>query len=149
MNIGCSPKTLDNIFERLTYPWTAGLPRPFVHSLIIWMDFCFEVFFYEHLYIKANVVSVCVCVRRRHSQIAARAAVAGGRASCHDLLYIQCGCAMQFGAKRCAQWARWGWTGHDGRAKPAWAARTEPAATPQASNTLIYMHYGQARCQFA
>ncbi len=52
------------------------------------------------------------------------------RARCHGLLYIQCGCVMQFGAKRCAQRARRGCTGHDGRAKPAWAARTGPAGAP-------------------
>ncbi len=69
--------------------------------------------------IKANVVSVCLCVRHRHSRIATRATAAGGRARCHGLLYIQCGCVMQFGIKRCAQWARRGCTGHDGRAKPA------------------------------
>ncbi len=32
------------------------------------------------LYIKANVLSVCLCVRHRHSWIVARAAAAGGRA---------------------------------------------------------------------
>ncbi len=66
---------------------------------------------------------VWLCVRHRHSQIAARAAVAGGQARCHDLLYIQCGCVMQFGAKWCIQQARRGCIGHDGRAKLAWAAR--------------------------
>jgi len=48
----------------------------------------------------------------------------------HGLLYIQCGCVMQFGAKWCAQPARRGCTGHNGRAKPAWAARTGPAGAP-------------------
>jgi hypothetical protein len=62
----------------------------------------------------ANVVSVCLCVRHKHSRIATTTATAGGRARCHGLLYIQCGCVMQFGAKRCAQRARWGCTGHDG-----------------------------------
>jgi hypothetical protein len=100
------------------------------------------------LYIKANVVSVCLCVRHRHSRITARVAAVGGRARCHGLLYIQCGCMMQFGAKR-AQRARRGCTRHDERAKPAWATRTRPAGAPQAYNTLIYMHYGQAQCQFA
>jgi hypothetical protein len=71
-----------------------------------------------------NMVSICLCVRHRHSRIAVRAAAARGRARCHDLLYIHCGCVMQFGAKRCAQRARWGCTGHDGRAKPTWATRT-------------------------
>jgi hypothetical protein len=78
----------------------------------------------------ANVVSVCLCVRHKHSRITARAVAAGGRARCHNLLYIQCGCVMQFGAKRCAQRARRGCTGHDGRAKPAWAARTGLAGAP-------------------
>jgi hypothetical protein len=82
------------------------------------------------LYIKANVVFVCLCVCHKHSRIAARAAAAGGRAKCHDLLYIQCGRVMQFGAKWCAQRARRGCTRHDGRAKPAWAARTRPAGAP-------------------
>jgi hypothetical protein len=77
----------------------------------------------------ANMVSVCLCVRHRHSRIAASAAV-GGWARCHGLLYTQCGCVMQFGAKRCAQWARRGCTRHDGRAKPAWAARTGHAGAP-------------------
>jgi len=67
----------------------------------------------------ANVVSVCLCVRHRHSRIATKAAAAGGRARCHDLLYIQCGCVMEFGAKRCAQRARRGvhrarWAGQTG-----------------------------------
>ncbi len=79
-------------------------------------------------------LSVYMCVRHIHSWIAARAAVAGGRVRCHDLLYIQCGCVMQFGAKRCAQWVRRGCTGHDGWAKPAWATRTGLARPPQASN---------------
>jgi hypothetical protein len=39
-------------------------------------------------------LSVCLCVRHRHSQIAAKAAVARGQARCHDLLYIQCGCVI-------------------------------------------------------
>ncbi len=38
------------------------------------------------------------------------------RARCHSLLYIQCGCVMQFGAKWCAQWAKWGCTRHDATA---------------------------------
>jgi hypothetical protein len=69
-----------------------------------------------------------------------------GRVRCHSLLYIQCGCVMQFGIKRCTQQAKRRCTGHDGQAKPAWAACTGPAGAPQASNTLIYMHYGQAHC---
>jgi hypothetical protein len=73
---------------------------------------------------------VCLCVRHRHSQIAARAAARGGRVRCHGLLYIQCGCMMQFGAKRCVQRARPGCTRHDGRAKPAWATCTGPARAP-------------------
>jgi hypothetical protein len=40
-------------------------------------------------------------------------------------------------------------TGHNGQAKPAWAVCTWLAWAPQASSTLIYMHYGQAHCQFA
>ncbi len=36
----------------------------------------------HHLH-PANMVSVCLCVRQRHSQIAARAAAVGGRARCH------------------------------------------------------------------
>ncbi len=75
-------------------------------------------------------MSVCLYVHHRHLRIAARVAAAGGRARCHGLLYIQCGCVMQFGAKRCAQRTRWGCTSHDGRAKPAWAARTGPAGAP-------------------
>jgi hypothetical protein len=82
------------------------------------------------LYIKANVVSVCLCVHHKHSRIAAKAAAAGGRAKCHGLLYIQCGRVMQFGAKQCAQRARRGCTGHNGWAKPAWAARKGPAGAP-------------------
>jgi hypothetical protein len=39
-------------------------------------------------------VVVYLCVRHRHSRIAARAATTGGRARCHGLLYIQCGCVM-------------------------------------------------------
>jgi len=83
----------------------------------------------RHLH-TANVVFVCLCVRHRHSRIVARAAAAGGRARCHGLLYIQCGCVMQFGAKRCVQRARRGCIGHDGQAKPAWAARTGHAGAP-------------------
>ncbi len=82
------------------------------------------------LYIKANVLSICLCVHHRHLRIVAKAVAVGGRARCHGLLYIQCGCVMQFGAKQCAQQARWGCTGHAGRAKPAWAARTGPARAP-------------------
>jgi hypothetical protein len=37
---------------------------------------------------------------------------------------------MQFGAKRCAQWARRGCTWHDGQAKLAWAARTGLPGAP-------------------
>jgi hypothetical protein len=73
---------------------------------------------------------VCMCFCHRHSRIAARAAAVGGRVRCHDLLYIQHGCVMQFGAKRCAQRARRGCIGHDGRAKSAWAARTRPIGAP-------------------
>jgi hypothetical protein len=43
---------------------------------------------------------------------------------------VDAGCVMQFGAKQCAQQARRGCTGHDGRAKPAWAACTGPARVP-------------------
>jgi hypothetical protein len=39
------------------------------------------------LYIKTNVVSVCLCVRHRPSWIAAKVAAAGGRARCHGLLW--------------------------------------------------------------
>jgi hypothetical protein len=73
-----------------------------------------------------NVVSVCLCVRHTHSWIAARVAAVGGQARCQGLLYIQCGCVMQFGAKRWAQRAKRRCTRHDGWAKPAWAARTGP-----------------------
>ncbi len=62
------------------------------------------------LYIKANVVSVCLCVRHRHSWIAARAAAAGGRTKCHGLLYIQCGCVT--------------WVSVLGRGKQCMCART-------------------------
>ncbi len=80
---------------------------------------------------KANTMFVCLCVHHRHSRIPFRAAAAGGLARCHGLLYIQCGCVMQFGAKRCAQQAKQGCTGHDGRAKPAWATRTGPIGAPR------------------
>jgi hypothetical protein len=81
-----------------------------------------------------------MCVRHRHSWITAKAAMAGDWARCHDLLYIQCGCVMQFGAKRCAQWAKRGCTGHDGRAKPAWAARTRPAGAPHSVRRSQVLH---------
>jgi len=77
-----------------------------------------------------NMVSICLCVRHRHWRIATRATAAGDRARCHDLLNIQCGCVMQFGAKWCTQQARRGCTGHDGQAKPTWAARTGLAGAP-------------------
>jgi hypothetical protein len=79
--------------------------------------------------------TICLCVRHRHSRIGVRAAAAGGRARCHDLLYIQCGCMMQFGAKRCTQRAKPGCTGHAGRAKPAWVACIGLVRAPHASNT--------------
>jgi hypothetical protein len=79
--------------------------------------------------------AICLCVCHRHSRIAAKATAVGGRARCHGLLYIQCGCVMQFGAKWCAQQARRGCTEHDGQAKPAWATRTRPTRAPHASNT--------------
>jgi hypothetical protein len=56
----------------------------------------------------ANMVSVCLCVCHRHSRIAASATAVRGRARCQGLLYTQCGCVMQFGAKRCPQRARRG-----------------------------------------
>jgi hypothetical protein len=55
----------------------------------------------RHLH-TTNVVYVCLCVRHTHSRIAAWAAAAVGRMRCHNLSYIQRGCVMQFGAKRCA-----------------------------------------------
>ncbi len=84
----------------------------------------------SYTYIKANVVSVCVFVTDiRGLQPCSRC---GGpsRARCHDLLYIHCGCVMQFWAKRCAQRARRGCTEHNGRTKPAWAVRIKPVRAP-------------------
>jgi hypothetical protein len=74
------------------------------------------IFFYEHQHF--------------HRYTQNRAETYLNRARCHDLLYIQCGCVMQFGAKRCAQRARRGCTGHDGRALSAWAVRTGPIGAP-------------------
>jgi hypothetical protein len=69
----------------------------------------------------ANMVSVFLCLSQTFADCG-QGSRWGGRAKCHGLLYIQCGCVMQFGAKQCAQRARRGCTGHDGWAKPAWAA---------------------------
>ncbi len=76
------------------------------------------------LYIKANVVSVCVFVTDIHGLRPGQ--LLRDRARCHGLLYIQCGCVIQFGTKRCVQRAKWGCTRHNGQAKLAWAAHTGP-----------------------
>ncbi len=83
---------------------------------------------------------ICLCVCHRHSWIATRATVAGGQARCHGLLYIQCGCVIQFGAKRCTQRARRGCTGHDEQAKPAQTTRIGPVVSKGQGHPLVLIN---------